>query len=105
MRLYVICPNTNQRIYLSFVVERRSQIYESFTVRCPYDEQTHSYGREDVEAEPTIGSSIGGAILGGIVGGLLAGPIGAILGGGAGLLMGSNAEEEERRRVRRFNEG
>jgi hypothetical protein len=105
MRLFVICPTTRQRIYLALVVERRSQIDESFTVRCPYDGQTHLYRREDVNAEPTLGASIGGAILGGILGGLIAGPLGAILAGGTGLFLGSNAEEEERRRIRRFYEG
>lgn len=105
MRLYVVCPNTNQRIYLSLVVERQSQIDEFFTVRCPLDRQTHTYRREDVQAEPTLGASIGGAILGGLIGAVLAGPLGAILVGGAGLFIGSNAEEEERRRVRQFYEG
>ena len=105
MRLYVVCPRTNQRIYLSLVVERRSQIYEPFTVKCPYDGQTHTYRREDVKAEPTLGASIGGAILGGLVGAFLAGPLGAILGGGAGFITGSNADEEERRKVRRFYGG
>lgn len=105
MRLYVICPTTGQRIYLALVVERRSEIDESFSVRCPHDQETHTYRREDVNAEPTFGASIGGAILGGILGGLIAGPLGAILVGGTGLFLGSNAEEEERRRVRRFYEG
>lgn len=105
MRFYVLCPNTMQRIYLSFIVENRSQIYESFTIQCPYDRQTHVYRKKDVKAEPTLGSSIGGTILGGILGVLLGGPIGAILGGGIGLIFGGNAEEEERRRVQRFYEG
>lgn len=105
MRLYVNCPNTDKRIYLSLTVETRSQIDEIFTVRCPYDGETHTYRREDVKAQPTFGVSIGGAILGGLIGAVLAGPLGAILGGGAGLFVGSNAEAEERRRVRRFYEG
>lgn len=105
MRLYVFCPRTNLRVYLSFTVETRSQIDETFTVRCPHDREIHTYTREDVNAEPTLGASIGGAILGGLVGAVLAGPLGAILGGGAGLLAGNNAEEEERRRVQRFSEG
>ena len=105
MRFYVLCPNTRQRISLSLYVERRSQIYEFFTVECPYDDQIHEYRREDVEAIPTIGASIGGALLGGLLGGIIGGPLGLILGGGAGLVMGSNVEEEERRRVRRFYEG
>lgn len=95
----------NESIYLSLIVERRSQIDEFFTVRCPYDGQTHSYRREEVKAEPTFGASIGGAILGGLIGAVVAGPLGAILLGGAGLAFGANAEEDERRRVRRFYEG
>lgn len=105
MRFYVVCPNTRQRIFLSLSAERRSQIYEFFTVRCPYDDQTHEYRREDVVAIPTLGASIGGALLGGLLGAIVGGPLGLILGGGAGLVMGSNTEEEERRRVRRFYEG
>jgi uncharacterized protein YcfJ len=102
MKLYVICPTTNRRIYLSLIVERRSQIYSVFTIQCPYDRQVHSFRREDVRAEPTLGGSIGGAIIGALIGGLLGGPLGLILGGGAGLMFGSNVDEEERRRVRRF---
>jgi hypothetical protein len=39
MRFYVDCLTKNQRIYLVFDVERRSQIDEFFTVICPYDGQ------------------------------------------------------------------
>ena len=105
MRFYVDCPTKNQRIYLALDIERRSQIDEFFTVTCPHDGQTHDYRREDVKAEPILGASLGGAVLGGLIGGILAGPLGAILGGGAGLITGSNAEEEERRKVRQFYEG
>jgi len=104
MRLYVVCPDKNQRIYLSIVVQRRSEVDEIFTVRCPYDGQTHAFRRGDVEAEPSLGASIGSAIIGGLIGALVAGPLGAILGGGAGLAVGNNAEEEERRKVRQFYE-
>lgn len=104
MRLYVFCPNTKLRIYLSLTVETRSQIDEVFTVRCPHDGEIHTYRREDVNAEPTLGASIGGAAIGGLIGAILAGPLGAILGGGAGLFAGSNAEAEEKRRVQRFYE-
>lgn len=104
MRLYVVCPNTKRRILLSLNVEGKSQIEEIFTVECPYDREIHEYRRENVHAEPTLGASIGGAVIGGIIGAVLAGPIGAILGGGAGLLTGSSAEQEELRRVRRFSE-
>jgi len=105
MRLYVTCPNTKRRIYLSLIVEKRSQIQEPFGIDCPFDNETHWYNREDVNAEPSLGTSAIGTILGGLVGAIVGGPIGAILGGGAGLVIGNNNEEEERRRVRNFYEG
>lgn len=105
MKLSVVCPETKRRIYLSSIVERRSQIDEFFTVQCPFDGHTHSYSRHEVKAEPTLGSSVGGAILGGLIGAIVAGPLGAILLGGMGLATGTNAEKEERRKVRQFYEG
>lgn len=105
MKLYVVCPNTDLRIYLSLIVERRSQIDEFFTVECPFDRQTHTYRRDEVEAEPASGASLSGAVLGGLIGAFVAGPLGALLLGGAGLALGANTEEEERRKVRQFNEG
>lgn len=105
MKLYVVCPTTSRRIYLSIVAEKRSQIEEWLTVKCPFEGGTHTFNREQVEAEPTFGASVGGAVIGGLIGAVLAGPLGAILGGGAGLFMGSSAEDEERRRVRNFYEG
>lgn len=105
MKFYVVCPNTSRKIYLSLTVESRSQIDELFTVTCPYDEEMHQYSREDVWAEPKLGASIGGAIVGGLIGAIVAGPLGAILGGGAGIIMGSNTEKEELQKARRFNEG
>jgi len=104
MKLYVLCPITKKRIYLSLLVERRSQIPPVFTVQCPYDKQVHTFKRGEVRAEPTLGGAVGGTIIGALVGGLLVGPIGLILGGGAGLVFGSSADEEERRKVRKFYE-
>ena len=104
MKFYVICPTTRRRINLSLAVERRSQIDQFFTVRCPFDGQTHHYTRQDVIAEPTVGASIGGAVVGGLIGAVLGGPLGALVLGGIGVLTGSSAEEQDRRRVRQFNE-
>jgi len=105
MRFYAICPRRNLRIYLTFAVERRSQIDAAFTVKCPFDQEIHTFRREDVIAAPSLGASIGGAVLGGIIGAIVAGPLGAILGGGAGLLAGDTAEKEELQKVKNFNAG
>lgn len=104
MRLYVLCPRTGNRIYLSLAADKKTEVYEFFTVYCPYDGQVHQYRREDVDAEPTTGASLGGAIIGGLIGAVVAGPLGAILVGGIGLATGSNAEQEERRKVQYFRE-
>lgn len=101
----MVCPRTSQRIYLSLNVEKRSQISEYFTIYCPFDGETHEYRRIDVVAEPILGASVGGTIIGGLIGAIVAGPLGAILVGGAGLVTGSRAEQEERLRVQRFEEG
>ena len=104
MRLYVICPTTQQRIYLSLAANKRSEVNEFFTIQCPYDREIHEYRRHDVDAEPAVGASIGGAVIGGLLGAILAGPLGAILVGGIGLAAGSNSEQEENRRVQYFRE-
>ncbi len=108
MRLYVLCPNTHDpagrsnRIYLTNVVEHRSQLIPSFTLSCPYEPGVyHYYSRNEVIAEPEAGSLAGGAVAGGLVG-LLGGPIGIILGGMIGAALGASAEEEENRKVQRF---
>lgn len=105
MKLYVVCPYRKQRIYLSSIVERRSQIDAYFTIQCPFDGKAHAYSNYEVEAEPTLGTSVGGAIIGGLIGAIVAGPLGAILLGGLGLAAGTNTEEEERRKVKQFYEG
>lgn len=96
MRLYVLCPNTRQPIYLADVVEYRTQLIPWFTLSCPHEPGiNHTYSRDNVIPEPEIG---GFAIAGGLVG-LLGGPLGIILGGMAGATLGASAEAE---RVRRF---
>lgn len=117
MRFYVTCTDRvsnpqpegfahklDRRIYVPFSAENRSQIYEVFTIQCPHDKQIRTYRREDVEVEPTLGSSIIGTILGGIIGTLLGGPVGAIVGSGAGLVIGDSNDKEELRKVQRFYE-
>jgi len=102
MRLYVLCPNTLQRIYLDSVVEYRSQLAPWFTLNCPHEHGVqHEYNNNDVIPEPEGGMLTSGAVVVGLVG-LLGGPIGIILGGASGATLGASAEEEEQRRIRRF---
>jgi hypothetical protein len=102
MRLYVLCPNTRQPIYLANVVEYRTQLMPWFTLSCPHEPGfNHTYSRDNVIPEPELGALGGGAVAGGLVG-LLGGPLGIILGGMIGATLGASAEEEERRRVQRF---
>lgn len=102
MRLYVICPNTQRKIYLANVVEHRSQLMALFSLKCPYENGvTHKYSNNDVIAEPEGSSLTSGAVAGGLVG-LLGGPIGIVIGGMIGAALGAGAEENEQQRVRRF---
>lgn len=103
MRLYVTCPNDQQKIYVDIKAKHQIHIIP-FDIECPYDGEIHHYTKDDVEAEPKLGTVAGGAIVGGLIG-LLGGPIGVILGGAAGAMLGANAEDEENRNVREFYEG
>jgi hypothetical protein len=102
MRLFVLCPNTKQKIYLTNVVEHRTQLIPLFTLSCPYEHGLyHQYSSNDVIPEAELGSLTSGAIAGGLVG-LLGGPEGIIIGGMIGAALGASKEEEERRKVQRF---
>ena len=86
-------------------MKARHQIHITpFNIECPYDKEIHYYTQDDVKAEPELGTVAGGVLVGGLIG-LLGGPIGVILGGAAGGMIGTSAENEERRKVREFYEG
>ena len=61
------------------------------------------YSNRNVFAEAEAGQTTGGAVLGGLVG-LLGGPIGLILGGAAGAMLGAANENSEQTKANRFNQ-
>lgn len=103
MRLYVICPHCNNKIYLASSAERRIQLPRYFVVTCSNCRKESQHPRNKVIAEPITGAVIGGAFLGGLVG-LLGGPLGVVLGAIVGGGAGAGADNDEIVRARRFNE-
>jgi len=109
MRLYVICKECGEKVYLDIVAYTRKELLEkignySFRVRCNQCGYEDYYTINEVTAEPTFGSTVAGAGIGALIGGVLAGPIGLLLGGALGGTAGMNAEEQEKENVERFNE-
>jgi len=108
MRLFVHrCENCGQKIYLDVVMASRSQLRQHFQgdyfyVTCNHCGFRNIFNVNQVFAEIEPGSPIKGGIIGGLLG-LVAGPIGVLIGGGLGAMVGSNTEKEERNRVFFFN--
>jgi hypothetical protein len=105
MKLFVICRNYREKVYLTFnnpVFERRD-ISPSLTVTCPRCNSQEFFSNRDVYAEPDASDATSGAIIGGLIG-LLAGPEGAIIGAGIGGMIGAGARERDQNAVRRFNQ-
>ncbi|VUT27698.1 MAG: hypothetical protein SYNGOMJ08_00248 [Candidatus Syntrophoarchaeum sp. GoM_oil] len=107
MRLYVRCGHCGHRIYLNIVVGTRGELETHigsryFTISCSHCGINKTYSVHDVFAEVGQSSLPAGAILGGLIG-LVGGPIGTLLGGTVGSILGASADEEEKKRVRRFN--
>lgn len=108
MRLYIReCNHCKRRIYLSIIAPTRERlagrIGYSFEIECPYCRKKFSYHRiSEVFAEQGPPATPAGALLGGLIG-LIGGPSGMIIGGTLGTLWGANADEEERKKVNRFN--
>jgi len=109
MRLYVVCRECGDKIYLDIVANSRKELLEkvgkySFEVRCYHCGTLNYYTVNEVIAEPSVGTTLAGAGLGALVGGVLGGPIGLLLGGALGGAAGANTEEQEKENARRFNE-
>ena len=89
MRLYVVCRECGDKIYLDIVANSRKELLDkvgkySFEVRCPHCGTKDYYTVNEVIAEPSVGTTLAGAGLGVLVGGVLGGPIGLLLGGALG---------------------
>lgn len=84
MRLYVIEPESNQKIYLKLVAESRNKLADLIKGNT-FHVNGCSYKVEDVMAEPDHYSLTTGAVVGGLVGILVFGAIGL----GAGAVLGN----------------
>jgi len=109
MRLYIKkCHYCHRRIYLNITASTRSELAKKigrcFEVECPHCHRTSEYCVDEVYAEMGQSSVPAGVILGGLVG-LLGGPLGVLIGGAIGSVIGAGVDEEEKRRVQRFNWG
>ena len=109
MRLYIQncrSRSCNKRIYLNVVAPTRDELSRrtgyNFQIRCPYCGNYSYYTVNDVFAEIGPRTTTTGAVVGGLIG-LIGGPLGMVLGGSLGALWGSSADEEEHKKVNRFN--
>lgn len=105
MKLYVICRNCREKVYLKFTnpVYTRSDIRDGFYVLCPKCNFKEFFSNRGLYAETDASDATSGAIVGGLIG-LLAGPEGAIIGAGIGSVIGAGAREKDQNAVRRFNQ-
>lgn len=102
MRLYV-ADEYGHKTYISSAAQHRLELPQYFIIRCALCGEEKQFHRNDVIAEPATGATVGGAIVGGLVG-LLGGPLGLILGGLAGGLVGTNSDNADIQRAKRFND-
>jgi len=102
MRLYVTCRHCGVKIQIQSAAKVRNELPSSFELIC-FRGHKEFYSNYDVIAEPDVGKTPAGVIIGGILGGLLFGPVGAI--GGAVLFggAGASAEAADKIAVERFN--
>lgn len=100
MRLYV-CNNNNQKVYLNITAPTRHALanmiggYDFFL-------GNNLYSVYNVRAEKNSNGTAAGAVVGGTVG-ALGGPLGIFIGGMIGGLIGNTTDEEENRKINRFN--
>lgn len=103
MRLFIVCHNCNEKIYLTTAARTRDELPHAFNITCPNCNNMNTYYRTEVIAEPSGPSgTAAGAIIGGLIG-LLGGPLGALLGATIGGGLGAAADNNDRTAVERFN--
>ena len=107
MKLYIEqCNYCYNKISLSIIASDRQAFRYSygqdFTVKCPTCQNTAIYHPHNVKAERTSNSAVGGGVVGGLVG-LLGGPLGLLIGAGLGSAIGSTDDDEDKRKVNKFN--
>ena len=107
MRLFIPrCKSCGKEINLKVIAETRWELEQkigyTFTVLHEDCGNRRIYTVDDVYAKRGIsnlglGSAIGGAL------GLFGGPVGLLVGGGIGGVLGASADQNEDAKIRRFN--
>lgn len=104
MQFYVI-DDQEHKLYVTFPrpIENREDIPYYFEIFCQHCGVNKNFSRNDVIVEAESNFTAGGAVVGGLLG-ILGGPIGLVLGGAIGGLLGANADSEEQKRLRQFDQ-
>jgi|GEM_PF-1006581 len=107
MKLYISrCKTCNNKIYLGVQARNRMdlkyRIGDTFSIQCPTCHTINIYSPNDVYAETSSNSALGGGVVGGLVG-LLGGPIGLLIGGAIGGALGNENDKTDKDNVNRFN--
>ncbi len=105
MRLYIICPDCDRKVYLAVTARNRHELMRKWSYE--FNIETHpgriyKYNVDKVRAERSGRSTGTGALVGGLVG-LIGGPIGVAAGTGIGSLWGYNKDMDEQAQVDYFN--
>ena len=107
MQIYLPCSNCNKKILLNSPARTRGELAsiwgDHFHIACPHCNYQGLYSVTHVYAEVRDKSAAAGAIIGGLIG-LLLGPEGALIGSAIGGAGGFAKDEEEKKKVQRFNE-
>jgi uncharacterized protein YcfJ len=101
MKLFVVNPNTKEKIYLNIVKPTRKTLAEKIGGHNFYI-GNNLYSIDNVRAENNSNSTATGAVVGGVIG-ALGGPIGIAVGGFLGGLIGNSTDKDESINVRKFN--
>jgi hypothetical protein len=101
MKLFVINPKNNQKIYLNLSAPTRKSLARQVGGQ-DFFVGNRRYTIYDTRAENNSNSTTTGAIVGGVVG-TLGGPIGILIGGFLGGLIGNGTDEEENAKISKFN--
>ena len=102
MRLYVRNKkNKKQKLYLRQKASTRNGLAKKLG-KSRFTINGQIYTVNEVYAEPDQSETAAGAVIGGLLG-LFGGPIGVIVGGAAGGLIGNGAETSDKELAFRFN--
>lgn len=101
MRLYVIDPNTKQKIHLQVSAKNRSELASAIGGHV-FAVEGKRFHVGDVHAEVGADSATVAALVGGFIGALGGAP-GVIAGSAIGALIGSGQADQEKKQVELFN--